>query len=490
MEFVIYDDSTGGVMKWAETHPSVTVEGGSFSTILGTTVPIDDSVFNQPDRWLGITVGSDPELPPRTRLVSVGYAHRVGTIDGSTGGIISGDVSVQSDLVVSGKATIGPYHTNSGMYAFVAGRNNVAGGNYSAVAGGRANTASQTHSAVGGGFGHTAGGTASTVAGGYENTASAPYSTVGGGVNNTANVDWATVGGGLGDTASALAATVAGGYENTASGQYSTVCGGEQSRASGDYSTIGGGQYDTAAGMWSTVGGGYLNSADTICSTVSGGGNNTAGGFYATVPGGRSNSAAAAYSFAAGRRAIANTTATGSFVWADANDHDWTCGTANFFTVRSTGGAMFTTAIDGGGMPTAGVFLGPGDNAWNSVSDRNLKENFTSVDREVLLEKLASIPITMWNYKSQDESIRHIGPMAQDFYAAFGMGTDDKRISTIDPDGIALATIQGLYQKANEQAAEIRALKKQVVRLQALVEAMYAGRSNPNKRGIESGAGK
>jgi hypothetical protein len=107
--FTIYDDSTLGNSKWTETHPSVTVTDGLFNVILGAgipAVPIHDSVFNQPDRYLGIQVGSDPELAPRTRLVSVGYSHRVSTVDGSTGGIISGDIDIQSDLTVSGKATI------------------------------------------------------------------------------------------------------------------------------------------------------------------------------------------------------------------------------------------------------------------------------------------------------------------------------------------------------------------------------------------------
>lgn len=174
MEFAIYDDSTGGVLKWAEAHPSVVVEGGIFSVILGASVPIDDSVFNQPDRWLGITVGTDPELMSRTRLVSVGYSHRVSTVDGATGGIISGDVSIQSDLVVSGKATIGPGHTNSGTYAFVAGENNEASGDRSTVGGGSINHAT---------------GEFSTIVGGGENSAGGDYSAVLGGRNNTITSD-------------------------------------------------------------------------------------------------------------------------------------------------------------------------------------------------------------------------------------------------------------------------------------------------------------
>lgn len=105
MVFAIYDDSTGGSSKWSESHPSVIVVNGLYSVILGMILPIDDSVFNQPDRFLGITVGADPELTPRTRLVSLGYSHRVSTIDGASGGTISGDVSIRGNVQIRTEAT-------------------------------------------------------------------------------------------------------------------------------------------------------------------------------------------------------------------------------------------------------------------------------------------------------------------------------------------------------------------------------------------------
>lgn len=105
MVFAIYDDSTGGSSKWSEPHLSVIVVNGLYSVILGVTLPIDDSVFNQPDRFLGITVGTDPELTPRTRLVSLGYSHRVSTIDGATGGTISGDVAIRGNVQIRTEAT-------------------------------------------------------------------------------------------------------------------------------------------------------------------------------------------------------------------------------------------------------------------------------------------------------------------------------------------------------------------------------------------------
>ena len=79
------------------------------------------------------------------------------------------------------------------------------------------------------------------------------------------------------------------------------------------------------------------------------------------------------------------------------------------------------------------------------ISDRNRKTNFNPTDAYDILERLSSITIQTWNYKSQDSSIRHIGPVAQDFYAAFGVGEDDRHITAVDADGVALAAIQGLY---------------------------------------------
>ena len=80
--------------------------------------------------------------------------------------------------------------------------------------------------------------------------------------------------------------------------------------------------------------------------------------------------------------------------------------------------------------------------------------------------------MTEWNLKSQPATIRHLGPMAQDFRAAFGLGEDDRHISTSDIDGVALAAIQGLNQKVEEARAENAALKNELAELKALVERL------------------
>jgi hypothetical protein len=88
-------------------------------------------------------------------------------------------------------------------------------------------------------------------------------------------------------------------------------------------------------------------------------------------------------------------------------------------------------------------------------SDRNLKENFQPVNALDVLAKVAALPITKWNFK-EDSGTTHLGPMAQDFYGTFGVGPDDKHISTVDADGVALAAIQGLNLKVESENAALR----------------------------------
>lgn len=108
--------------------------------------------------------------------------------------------------------------------------------------------------------------------------------------------------------------------------------------------------------------------------------------------------------------------------------------------------------------------------AFNPPSDRNLKENFIPIDPQIVLEKVSRLPISRWNFIG-DTTTPHVGPMAQDFYAAFGVGTDDKHIATVDADGVALAAIQGLNQKLEQKEAEIAALQARLDRLEKLFAA-------------------
>jgi Chaperone of endosialidase len=91
------------------------------------------------------------------------------------------------------------------------------------------------------------------------------------------------------------------------------------------------------------------------------------------------------------------------------------------------------------------------------TSDRNRKTNFTRLNTLNVLEKVAQLPMSGWNYKDDASSLKHIGPMAQDFHAAFGLnGKDDTHINVVDSQGVALAAIQGLNQKLESENKDLR----------------------------------
>ena len=122
---------------------------------------------------------------------------------------------------------------------------------------------------------------------------------------------------------------------------------------------------------------------------------------------------------------------------------------------------------------TTGAELAPGSGSWSMLSDRNAKENFARTNPREVLDKLASLPLATWNYKAQGEAIRHIGPVAQDFHAAFGVGEDERRISSVDADGVALAAIQGLNQKVEQENRALRAeLDAKEVQIQELKKGL------------------
>lgn len=105
----------------------------------------------------------------------------------------------------------------------------------------------------------------------------------------------------------------------------------------------------------------------------------------------------------------------------------------------------------------------------------NLKENFTEIDADEILGKIANLSIKKWNYKSENDQRTHIGPTAQDFYAAFELGDDDKAISSIDPSGVALVAIQQLHetqQQLKEKATQVDKLQSEVELLRADIAQM------------------
>ncbi len=695
--FTIYDAESSGNAVWTQGLLISPDAEGAFNVLLGQTVGLGDSVFTGPDRWLGVQVESDPEMTPRVRIVSVGYAYRVGTVDGAEGGTISGDVSIQSDLAVSGKVSIGPGHTNTGTDAFVAGSGNTASGIYSAVGGGASNVASGDFATVLGGVGNRAGGNHSLVAGlnakaSHDHTfvwngawdIDSFYTTAhqqflinapgGVGINTNTpgyalevigNVDadgfsingvplstssdsyWNQSGSdiyyntgdvgigtatpeaklhvvgeikaigdlildgvinsptdtnyagivirGVGGDDTCMVITSDGGPQlvmrtmadmargtimmiddatddttfsltndggphlvmrnmaNTTRGSiemhvehdstlvaYNRFDGYTKTSehryfADDDSSVVAYSWFDAmttefVSGInfkasnancnlqlkdgttdvlsfepnhiimvhnddttmsintcdveysgpdWGAIGWGAPNcTGDPYFRIIEDTGTDStrlsAGGMVLAIINGDADFTAEHLMFrnSLGNTAINLNAGTRTIALHNSSGWETLALTEQGFVFDSSGSSGALTTLSPGGTTiysnlarSAGVTLGAGGSSWSSVSDRNLKDNFTPIDAREVLDKVASLPMSTWNYKAQDESIRHMGPMAQDLYAAFELGTDDKHINTIDADGVALAAIQGLYQQNLD-------LKERVEHLEELVRQM------------------
>ncbi len=288
-------------------------------------------------------------------------------------------------------------------------------------------------SAIAGGFDNATTASSAFIGAGENNLASGPSSAVAGGRDNTASNTNAFVGGGTGNTAGNLS-SVGGGFQNVA-GDLASVGGGVQNVANGSRATIGGGDNNTVLGFSGMIGGGVSNSVT---------------GRQGTIPGG-SNNVATNNSFAAGANAKA--TNSFSFVWSGTSSVETTSTNTNSFTVRAPGGARFITATN-----LVGASLAPGATAWAVLSDSNAKMGVAPVAPREILAKVAALPVTSWSYK-HDPQRRYIGPMAQDFHAAFGLGSDDKTITTLDTDGVTLAAIQGLVEELSRRDAKIAELE-------------------------------
>ncbi len=397
---------------------------------------------------------------------------------------------------------------NSDFSSVTGGNGNYATGGMSHVGGGEQNNASGGWSVVGGGTGNVASGLAANVLGGSTNLASGSFASVGGGFGNTVAAayttiagggrsnpadpatgnrvtdDYGSVGGGGNNRAGNASganddrpyATVAGGYGNVASGSYAAVAGGYGNAASATHTAVGGGVHNYATGDKSFIGGGEGNTTSGISSVVGGGAFNTASGTNAVVPGGAYNDATGNYSFAAGYRAEA--AAPGLFVWSDSLPYDYGVANPNGFWVRATGVVDFAVAVDNIGAATVYCFVHANSSGWTCADLRPRPDNQETVDGVDILQRLSQIPISTWSTTHEGQSVRHIGPLAQDVSTVFGVGVDDQSVSALDLNGIALAAIQGLYQLLHEAQEANHVLAAQNAAQQAQIDQLRAYPNN------------
>ena len=165
------------------------------------------------------------------------------------------------------------------------------------------------------------------------------------------------------------------------------------------------------------------------------------------------------YSIALGRNIDMNYR-RGCFLYADRSTTDTLVAPApigagslydNKFIVRSAGGVIFYSDSN----LISGVQLFPGAGSWSSLSDSSKKQNIKKLPISSALSKINNINVYEWNYKSQDTSVKHVGPMAQDFHKAFGLGNSNLAITSVDMDGVILLGVQGVNNRLDSMYEQL-----------------------------------
>jgi Chaperone of endosialidase len=444
-----------------------------------------------------------------------------------------GTVSGGSGNTASVTATVGGGNKNNASTfgaTIGGGTGNTASGVNATVAGGGPNNAGGDYSTVGGGSGNQATGVGTVIAGGGIFLNNGLETTLA----NFANGVGSTVGGGAGNTVSSNQATVGGGFLNKATNNYATVPGGTENVAGGQYSFAAGQQalaLNQGAFVWAdSQNAAFASSAnDQFLVRAQGGvGINTSSTpdsylcintntylfshpIYLRGEGGSDHNHGLAYCGPSKTNFLPGVLPDGPVLWGFGGGALGTISasnavlswTGNGVTI-SPGTSSSTPALRVVGIGNAttpalsvssqnpqltgliaqfgnsnayvaaitndGTFYGK---AFTMTSDRNAKENFMTLDAKTVLEKVAAMPVTQWNYKDDAADKKHIGPVAQDFHTAFGLdGADDKHISVVDEGGVALAAIQGLNQKLNEKDTELTELKERLAALETVVKSL------------------
>ncbi len=491
----------GGYENTAEGNEA-TVGGGQNNLVEGFAGAIAGGLNNSAGGFYSAVGGGDTNLAAATAAAIAGGGDNTitttadyGFIGGGQANTLSGDWAV----IAGGSANT---VTAAALFAAIGGGDaNLAAASYAVVGGGRINDAGGNHATVAGGYNNSAGFNSATVSGGQSNTADAFFAAVGGGVNNLAAHVAATVGGGSGNSASGQEATVGGGDSNTASGEEATVAGGQGNLASGSGAAVGGGAANVASGLRAAIPGGSNNRA-TMTNTLAAGSE-----AYAVHQG--------AFVWADGTGGIFSSTASNQFLVRasggvglgtnspDGQLHVASSGgvsvpqvyisqtvTGNQFArlrLHQNGKSTFWDIAAGGTNNVFNIYSGttgsganilsltPTDatdlmlmsngahltigGIWTNNSDRDLKTAFAPVDSASILDALAALPLYTWQYRAEPDSVRHLGPTAQDFRAAFGLGADDTSITTLDADGVALAAIQALHAENESLQARLAALE-------------------------------
>ena len=469
-------------------------------------------------------VGAAPASGPGTRLMWYPgrAAFRAGTADGT-----------EWDAVQIGQnsAAFGSGTTASGANAVAFGQGTTASGNLSTAFGlnttasGSSSTAMGANASTNAQFGAFVYGDGSTTSSVTANTANEFVVRASGGFRLRTAPDLSTgcdiLAGTLTCTGKIIGANS--GNNTTASGQ-DAIAFGRNTVASGDASTALGfqttasafastamGSQSTATGLFATAMGqgavaSGVNSTAMGAGSIARGyasfamGNKSTAGSFGSVAMGLFAEAAATGSIALGTDVTASTYANssvvmgsnvltqkdGTFVFGDATadlNSRVSPVVSNQFVVRAQkfwfGTNNSVTATTDRFIETStGAYLSSGG-AWTNSSDVNRKHLFERISGEDVLSHLATMPVQQWGYRAEDASVRHLGPTAQDFYAAFHLGASETAIATVDADGVSLLAIQALEKRTRDLQAENARLHADNALLAARLDRLEAASRQP-----------
>jgi hypothetical protein len=303
----------------------------------------------------------------------------------------------------------------------------------------------------------------STVASGIVSTALGQHTTASGDVSTAVGDN--TTASGIYSTALG-SRTIASGEASTAGGAQSTA-GGFGSTALGN-STTASGHSSTAMGISAVASGNYSVAigdgakADGTAAVALGAATNASGDFAVAM--GRATTAGGGGSVALGTNATAQ--GNGSFAFGDRSTTQALIALENQFSARAFGGFLFSSGVN------AGCFIPAGEGVLTCTSSRLAKEGFQDLDGEAVLTKLAAVPIRRWHFLGIEAA--HVGPTAEDFHAAFGLGEGPATIATVDANGIALRAAQALERRTVELREENAALRSELAILRTQLQAVAA----------------
>jgi trimeric autotransporter adhesin len=498
---------TGGIRNLVNGNAGF-IGGGDYNVVSKERSAIAGGRYNEVDApFSNIGGGTFNKIWPAADSSFIGGGSRNYTL--AKNAVVAGGRSNGAGGLYS--AIVGGFSNfTDGQASFIGGGNgNQILGNYGTLTGGRSNYILPNTSYV-------------TIGGGYKNLVEdeAHYSVIGGGDSNRieVNIVHGAIGGGSDNrlVGTASGSVIAGGRENRIENPNSVISGGLNNWSRGDYSAILGGNTNETSGAYTAILGGAGNSTSADFASVTGGRYNQAWGAYSIAGGFKSTIVHSSNFMYADFRVSGDnfdSKANGQFMvrvqngalftdedtstvvraqlharsegptpqlmadqvgddfarirlrsfnaltnhWdisakASANEFNiFRNGTGNILKLTPTDVTNLMSMSNGARLTTGGT--------WTNASDRNVKDNISPVDGDEILEKLAAMPVATWHYKTEADSVLHIGPMAQDFKAAFGLGDSDKSIATVDADGVNMAAIQAMYQQVQQLTQRVKELE-------------------------------